>query len=176
MKHIKSFWQLNEEFSYLSENQTNIELLTEKPIQPTSSAPEKVNFRIFKDGRFQYQIGENDQGKGLYSPLIRLSYGVSDSQYTVKITDIEPNRVKGRIKPPREQGSSVDPGETGEMYLNFNPEVVWRGLNDFIKAKPQKDTYKEIGYIKKREMTDLRKYGGENKMVVVTYPLLWTIT
>jgi len=158
-----------------NEKQAAIELLRAKIIKPTSSAPES-NFRIFKDGRFQYQTGKNDQGKELYSPVIRLSYGVPDSQYIVKITDIEPNRVKGRIKPPRKEGSSEDPRETQEMYLNFNPEVVWKGLNEFIKTKPQKDSYEEIGNTTKKEMTDLRKYDAGNRMADATYPLLWTIT
>ena len=105
-----------------------------------------------------------------------MSYGVTDSQYIVKITDIEPNKVSGRIKPPRKEGSSEDPRETDVMDLTFDPEVVWKGLNEFIKTKPQKNTYKEIGNTKKREKTDLRKYGAGNRMADATYPLLWTIT
>jgi len=175
MKHIKSFWQLNEEFNNGIENQAVVEISTEKLLKPTSSSSE-VNFRIFKDGRFQYQTGKDDQGKELYSPVIRLSYNRSDSQYTVNITDIEPNKVSGTIKPPREEGSSEAPRETGVMTLTFDPEVVWKGLNEFIKTKPQKDTYKEIGNTKKREMTDLTKYGEGKHMAVATYPLLWTIT
>lgn len=158
-----------------NEKQTSIELLTQKVLKPTSSAPE-TNFRIFKDGRFQYQTGKNDQGKSVYSPVIKLSYGVPDSQYIVKITDIYPDRVRGRIKPPRKEGSSEDSRETQVMTITFDPEVVWKGLNEFIKTKPQKNTHKEIGNTEKREYTDLTPSGGPKGMANATYPLFWTIT
>lgn len=152
-----------------------LELLKQKSLTPTSSAPE-TNFRVFKNGTFQYQTGKTEEGKPTYSPVIKMSYGVPESQYVVKITDVFPNKVIGRIKPPRKQGSSEDPRETEPVDITFDPEVIWKGLNEFIKTKPQKNTYKEIGNTKKREYTDLTSSGGQKGMADATYPLLWTVT